>query len=151
MFKQVTYDYILNFSIVHTLSMFLAHDECNPKHKIVFAKTHKTGGSTFQNILFRHCLRNNLSIAFPTAKTWMFGFKQPFNASQVKGYHETENHEEPEHRQVPKSFDVFLFHSVWNYKEVRKVVSNGPSVTLIREPADMFESGYVYFGNKPKV
>ena len=27
--------------------------KCEPIHKLAFAKTHKTGGSTLQNILFR--------------------------------------------------------------------------------------------------
>ena len=124
----------------------LVHDECIPKHQIAFAKTHKTGGSTFQNILFRHSLQNNLSIAFPMGKTWMFGFKQPFNASQVKGYQK-----KTQHHVTYKTFDVFLFHSVWNYDNVRKVIPNGPAVTLIRDPVEMYESGYVYFNNKPKV
>ena len=120
--------------------------KCTPNHQLVFAKTHKTGGSTFQNILFRHCLRNNKSIAFPIPKTWMFGFKQPFNASQVNGYSKTSGTEEK-----AGTFDVFLFHSIWNYNDVRKVVPNGPAITLLREPVELFESGYVYFNNKPKV
>ena len=77
----------------------------------------------------------------------MFGFKKSFNANQVKGYNTTTE----DHRSVYKTSDVFLFHSVWNYKEVRKVVPNGPAVTLIRDPVDIFESGYVYFNNHPKV
>ena len=28
-------------------------DKCQPVHKLAFAKTHKTGSSTLQNILFR--------------------------------------------------------------------------------------------------
>ena len=76
----------------------------------------------------------------------MFGFKQPFNASQVNGYSKTSGTEEK-----ARTFDVFLFHSVWNYNDVRKVVPNGPAITLLREPVELFESGYVYFSNKPKV
>ena len=124
---------------------FLAPDICQPKKQIVFAKTHKTGGSTLQNILFRHCLRNNLSIAFPATKSWMFRYNQSFSANEVKGYHINEKNEKF------TTFDVFLFHSVWNYSEVRKAVPHGPVVTLIRDPVDMFESGYMYFGIRPKV
>ena len=76
----------------------------------------------------------------------MFGFKKPFDASQVKGY-ETKTHGHLTY----KTFDVFLFHSVWNYDNVRKVVPNGPAVTLVRDPVEMYESGYVYFNKKPKV
>ena len=68
----------------------------------------------------------------------MFDFKEPFHAAKVKGY-------------PNNTFDMFLFHSIWNYNEVRKVVPNGPSVTVLRDPVDLFESGYVYFNNHPKV
>ena len=106
---------------------------------MVFAKTHKTGSSTFQNILFRHCLQNNLTIAFPKGNTWMFGLKKSFGASQVRGYELEQN------KRYKQTFDMFLFHSVWNYTEVRKVVPNGPAVTLMRDPVDTFESGFSYF------
>ena len=76
----------------------------------------------------------------------MFGFKKSFNASQVNGYELEQNK-----HMTYGTFDMFLFHSVWNYTEVRKVVPHGPAVTLIRDPVDTFESGYVYFNNHPKV
>ena len=84
-------------------------------------------------------MKNNLKIAHPTGKTWMFKFNEQFNATKVNGYPED----------VP--FDMFLFHSIWNYTEVRKVVPDGPAVTVLRDPVELFESGYVYFNNKPKV
>ena len=75
----------------------------------------------------------------------MFRYNQSFSANEVKGYHIHEKNEKF------TTFDVFLFHSVWNYSEVRKAVPHGPVVTLIRDPVDMFESGYMYFGIRPKV
>ena len=84
-------------------------------------------------------MKNNLKIAHPIPKTWMFKFNEQFNATKVKGYPDD----------VP--LDMFLYHSIWNYEEVRKVVPNGPAVTILRDPVDLFESGYVYFNNKPKV
>ena len=71
----------------------------------------------------------------------MFGLKKSFGASQVRGYELEQN------KRYKQTFDMFLFHSVWNYTEVRKVVPNGPAVTLIRDPVDTFESGYVFFNN----
>ena len=139
----------MNFRILRLIwncFQILEEEKCKPKRQMVFAKTHKTGSSTFQNILFRHCLQNNLTIAFPTAKSWMFGFKKSFSANQVNGYELEQNK-----HTTSTTFDMFLFHSVWNYSEVRKVVPYGPSVTLIRDPVDTFESGYVYFNNHPKV
>ena len=75
----------------------------------------------------------------------MFRYTQSFTANEVEGYRSTGTTNQY------NTFDVFLFHSVWNHSEVRKVVPHGPVVTLIRDPVDMFESGYVYFGIKPKV
>ena len=44
------------------------------------------------------------------------------------------------------TFDIFTFHSIWNYKEVKKLVPEGPTITILRDPVDVFESGYVYMG-----
>ena len=66
--------------------------------QIAFAKTHKTGSSTLQNIFFRYGDRNNLNFALPE-KSWMFSYKQPFNASMVN--------------RLPWArlgFDMFIFH-----------------------------------------
>ena len=32
----------------------LEEEKCEPIHKLAFAKTHKTGSSTLQNIIFRY-------------------------------------------------------------------------------------------------
>ena len=44
-------------------------------------------------------------------------------------------------------FDIMAFHSLWNSPEVNKVITK-PSIriTLLRDPVDLFESGYVYMG-----
>jgi hypothetical protein len=44
-------------------------------------------------------------------------------------------------------FDIFAFHSLWNGTEVDKIIPK-PSArfTLLRDPVDVFESGYVYMG-----
>ena len=66
--------------------------------KVAFAKTHKTGSSTLQNIFFRFGDKNNLSFAMPET-SWMFSYKQPFNVSLVM--------------ELPSSslaYDMFIFH-----------------------------------------
>lgn len=58
-------------------------NHCPLRKQVIFAKTHKTGSSTVQNILFRFGQRHNLSFAFPVKNTWMFnlskGFQVPTN------------------------------------------------------------------------
>ena len=52
----------------------------------------------------------------------------------------------------PGPFDFFVFHSIWNYDEVRQVVPKpAPTITILRDPVNTFESGYTYFGRAPKV
>ena len=53
---------------------------------------------------------------------------------------------------LPGPFDLFVFHSIWNYPEVQKVMSKSSiTITILRDPVDTFESGYSYFGRLPKV
>ncbi len=102
---------------------------------MAFAKTHKTGGSTLQNVLFRRGVANDLAFAMPR-RGWMFSLKYPFASSMVvKG------------TWVPEDLlDVFAFHSVWNYAEVKKILPGAVYLTLLRDPVDCFESNYVYMG-----
>ena len=65
--------------------------------QVAFAKTHKTGSSTLQNIFFRFGDKNNLSFAMPET-SWMFSYKQPFNVSLVM--------DQP----GDKVYDLFIFH-----------------------------------------
>ena len=68
-------------------------------------------------------------------KSWMFPFKQPMNASIVMdGPWKSLN------------FDMFLFHSVWRYQEIKKMIPGATYITLLRDPVDCFESNYVYMG-----
>lgn len=39
-----------------------------------------------------------------------------------------------------------VFHHIWNATEIKKVIPEGLSFTLLRDPVDTFESGYVYLG-----
>ena len=117
--------------------------------QVAFAKTHKTGSSTLQNIFFRYGDRNNLNFAMPE-KSWMFSYKEAFNASMVS--------------RLPWArlgFDMFIFHrwihitrgndlvlvvSVWNYEEVHKILPDAVFLTLLRNPVQCYESNYVYMG-----
>lgn len=107
---------------------------CLPEKKVAFAKTHKTGSSTLQNILFRYGVREDLNFA-ANHKSWMFSFKEPINASVIL-----------DGPWKSLTFDMFLFHSIWRYHEMEKVLPEASYITLLRDPVDCFESNYVYMG-----
>lgn len=87
--------------VIETKAKFSLSGKCQPLKKIAFAKTHKTGSSTLQNILFRYGAKHDLNFAMHP-KSWMFSYKEPFKAHVVlegpwKGL----------------EFDIFAFHSIW--------------------------------------
>jgi len=131
--------YVGNPPIVYTpppgSNILLKHqDTCQPYSKVAFAKTHKTGSSTLQNIFFRYGSHNGLTFAIPE-KSWMYSFKEPFNASVITDL-----------PWAKLGFDLFIFHSIWNYNEVQKVLPSAVYITLLRDPVDCYESNYVYMG-----
>jgi len=107
---------------------------CKAETKVAFAKTHKTGSSTLQNIFFRFGDARELTFAIPE-RSWMYSFKEPFNHTMIS--------------KLPWArlgYDLFVFHSVWNYNEVKKVLPSAVYITLLRDPVDCYESNYVYMG-----
>lgn len=107
---------------------------CREHTQIAFAKTHKTGSSTLQNILFRFGDLRNLTFAIPE-KSWMYSFQESFHHSMISNL-----------PWASLGYNIFAFHSVWNYNEVRKLLPSATFVTLLRDPVDCWESNYVYMG-----
>ncbi len=108
--------------------------ECDPVQKVAFAKTHKTGSSTVQNILLRYGVKHDLVFAMPP-NSWMFHIIDPLNSSLVL---------DGPWRDL--GFDIFAFHCRWNYTEVNKMVPGAQYITILRDPLWTFESNYVYMG-----
>ncbi|KAJ8405390.1 hypothetical protein AAFF_G00318630 [Aldrovandia affinis] len=105
-----------------------------PKHtSIAFLKTHKTASSTVQNILFRFAERNNLTVALPIqACDHQFCYPHPFSSRFVHP-----------HTVPPR---IITSHMRFNRSELRRVLpSDTVYVTILREPAAMFESLFSYF------
>ncbi|XP_023339078.1 galactosylceramide sulfotransferase isoform X2 [Eurytemora carolleeae] len=109
---------------------------CKPASKIAFAKVHKTGSSTLQNILLRNGLENDLNFALPES-SWMFNSKKPFDIIEVSSL-----------PWAHLGFDLFIFHSIWNYDEVKKILPSAIYITILRNPVDCYESNYVYMNLK---
>ena len=56
---------------------------CQPVKKIIFAKTHKTGSTTVQNILYRFGEENQLMFVLPKSGVHYFKLKSPFSQIQA--------------------------------------------------------------------
>ena len=67
--------------------------------KISFAKTHKTGGSTLQNILLRYGFKHGHRIALPH-KHWFFSLEDQFKADMVANFSWSKN----------RKFDIIASH-----------------------------------------
>ncbi|KAI4896543.1 hypothetical protein NFI96_020269, partial [Prochilodus magdalenae] len=107
---------------------------CTPKEDIMFLKTHKTASSTILNILFRFGEKHRLKFAFPSSRNDFF-YPSPFHRSQVKDY------------SPGVCFNIMCNHMRFNEAEVAKVLPADTSyITILRDPAELFESSFHYFG-----
>ncbi|KAA0716871.1 Galactosylceramide sulfotransferase [Triplophysa tibetana] len=108
---------------------------CSPKMDVMFLKTHKTASSTFLNILFRFGEKHHLKFAFPNSRNDFF-YPSPFHHSQVKDC------------RPGMCFNIICNHMRFNAAEVAKVLPADTSyITILRNPADLAESSFHYFGN----
>ena len=60
---------------------------CSPAKKLLFLKTHKTGGSTVANILYRHADVGNLTVALPTTQVYSFFWPLDFQLDYMEQNH----------------------------------------------------------------
>ncbi|XP_013890174.1 galactose-3-O-sulfotransferase 3 [Austrofundulus limnaeus] len=105
-----------------------------PKHtNIVFLKTHKTASSTLQNILFRFAERNNLTMALPKPNCGhQFCYPQVFSSHFVHP-----------HTLPP---NMITSHMRFNKTALQRLMPNDTIyITILREPASMFESLFTYY------
>lgn len=99
----------------------------------MFLKTHKTASSTILNILFRFGEKHKLRFAFPDGRNDFF-YPSSFQRSQVKDYRPGE------------CFNIICNHMRFDRREVAKLLpSDAVYVTILRDPADLFESSFHYF------
>ncbi|XP_015277291.1 PREDICTED: galactosylceramide sulfotransferase-like, partial [Gekko japonicus] len=103
---------------------------------IVFLKTHKTGSSTVQNILFRAAERRSLAVAFPRY-SYQFAYPERFSRDFVEDLPPGAAH-----------FNLLCSHMRLEAGEVQAVVPS-PSVflTILRDPVRTFESVFHYYRN----
>uniref|UniRef100_H0V9C8 Galactose-3-O-sulfotransferase 3 n=1 Tax=Cavia porcellus TaxID=10141 RepID=H0V9C8_CAVPO len=105
-----------------------------PKHMTVaFLKTHKTAGTTVQNILFRFAERHNLTVALPHPSCeHQFCYPRNFSAHFV--------------HPATRPPQVLASHLRFDRAELERLMPPGTIyVTILREPAAMFESLFSYY------
>ncbi|XP_036849552.2 galactosylceramide sulfotransferase isoform X2 [Manis javanica] len=108
---------------------------CQPRRDIVFMKTHKTASSTLLNILFRFGQKHGLKFAFPNGRN-DFHYPAFFTRSLVQDY------------RPGACFNIICNHMRFHYDEVRGLVPpNATFITVLRDPARLFESSFHYFGS----
>ncbi|XP_077317324.1 galactosylceramide sulfotransferase [Lithobates pipiens] len=106
---------------------------CVPRHNLMFLKTHKTGSSTILNILFRYGEKHNLHFAFPRGRN-DFEYPSYFQRWQVEGY------------QPGMCFNIICNHMRYRHSEVNLLMAQDTTfVTVLRNPALLFESSFQYF------
>lgn len=110
-------------------------ESCQPRRDIVFMKTHKTASSTLLNILFRFGQKHGLKFAFPNGRN-DFDYPAFFARSLVQDY------------RPGACFNIICNHMRFHYDEVRGLVPpNATFITVLRDPARLFESSFHYFGS----
>lgn len=101
-----------------------------PRRTVCFLKTHKCASSAVQNLLMRYGDSHDLRFVLPSWSNYL-GFTELFNRSMAAGH---------------PPFDVLAHHARFNEGEMRAVLGPNPVfITIVREPATLFESLYSYY------
>ena len=100
----------------------------------MFLKTHKTGGTTIQNIIMRHVKRNNLYVGLPRGND--FRFKYGIGLKFERRFVSNAQHE----------INVLCHHMRFDRQQVSSLMpENTKYLTIVRDPAELFASFFDYF------
>ncbi|XP_038050873.1 galactose-3-O-sulfotransferase 4-like [Patiria miniata] len=116
---------------------------CEPKQRIVFVKTHKTGSSTVTTMLQRYGYKNNLNFALPTKRHVFYEFVK-FQASRVFQY-DLKDAKGNLVWPALGGFHILANHARYNRSEQDALIPNAFYFTIIREPASQFESAFNFY------
>ncbi|XP_071807058.1 galactosylceramide sulfotransferase-like [Asterias amurensis] len=107
-------------------------DTCKEKTNILLLKTHKTGGSTLQNVLYRFGDVRDLTFALPLTDVYMGSpvkFKPSFAIRSPTG-----------------QYNILANHARFHKENMRKIMAPGAKfITILRYPPKQFESTYSYY------
>lgn len=108
---------------------------CAPRTNAVFLKTHKCAGSTVQNVFMRFGDQRNLTFVLPRKGNYL-GHPEPFNGRFM-----------PDARKYNVTYNLLCHHNRFHYENTVNLMPNDTVyVTILREPVDLFESMYSYYG-----
>ena len=118
------------------------------KH-IYYLKVHKTGSTTFTNMLFRYGLANNLTFA-------VFEPRHPYPAMDMTKYllpHPAEKrHSLPHSVDIkdntgfPHKYDILNSHSIFNESVIGRFMPNDTVfIATVRHPFNQLQSAFYYY------
>ncbi|KAI8489406.1 Galactose-3-O-sulfotransferase [Branchiostoma belcheri] len=114
--------------------------KCQPKSNIVFLKTHKTASSTVQNILMRYGLARNLTFVLPYS-SHILSTNIRFSKSAV-----LQERLHGDRHGNRTAYNILCHHTRFQYDNIRDLMPDDTLyVTIVRNPAAMFESSFQYF------
>ena len=106
--------------------------DCSPTEDIVFAKVHKTGSSTVQNILLRYGERHDLKFVLPP-RGHHLGYPNYFD----KTTHMMHSKEDV--------YNIFCHHARFSPDVISVMPRESTFISIVRDPVDVFESAFTYF------
>ncbi|XP_038066108.1 galactosylceramide sulfotransferase-like [Patiria miniata] len=110
---------------------------CKEKRGILLLKTHKTGSSTIQNVLYRFGDVRDLTFALPIVDVYM-GAPTKFRPSFAM-------------RLATGTYDILANHARFHKENMKKAMVPGAKfITILRYPPRQFESMYSFYRMKDK-
>ncbi|XP_071527799.1 galactosylceramide sulfotransferase-like [Panulirus ornatus] len=108
---------------------------CSPHRHVFFLKTHKCASSTVQNIFLRYGYLHNLTFALPSSGNYL-GNPSVFKVSMI-----------PKNMLPPSGkVDMFAVHTRLSFREHARILHNDTRwITIVRDPASLFESLFQFF------
>ncbi|XP_077978742.1 galactosylceramide sulfotransferase-like [Glandiceps talaboti] len=113
---------------------------CKETRRVVFVKTHKTGGTTVASIIERFGFTRNLSFVVPPDRKY-----GPHILSSTQLFHRKMLAKSPPTIGGAKYYDMLTNHVRYNRYEMDAVIPNAVYITIIRHPVKHFESAFAYF------